>query len=68
MTHNLFHRNTQPGEIDMTHLALNPAGLVVAHFLSSSDAAAYCSAWGCTHLPFNSRVHAVPAVGSTYRA
>ena len=64
----MLHNLAIATENDMTHLALNPAGLVVAHFLSSSDAAAYCSAWGCAHVPFNSRVHAVPAVGSTYRA
>lgn len=52
----------------MIHIALNPAGLVVARFFSSSDAAAYCKAWGCTHVPFNVKHHAAPQVGTIYKA
>lgn len=55
----------------LVHVALSPAGLVVAHFISWADCAAYCRDQGATHLPFNlaNRDRAgAPLVGTTYRA
>lgn len=56
---------------NLVHLALSPAGQVMAHFHLSSDAQDYCERNGYTHVPFNLRNRdnaSAPLVGSTYKA
>lgn len=55
----------------LIHIALATDGTVLAHFLNSADASAYCRDHECTHLPFNTANRdgeAAPAVGTIYRA
>lgn len=55
----------------IVHLALAADGLVLAHFARSTDAAAFCSAQGLTHVPYstaNREQTAAPLVGTVYRA
>lgn len=55
----------------LIHIALSERGLVVAHFMLSEDAAAFCSAHGYCHMPYNlnNRDGApAPLVGSVYKA
>ena len=54
-----------------THLALDVSGFVMANFMLSEDAAAYCSAHGYCHMPFNlknSDQEPAPLAGTIYRA
>lgn len=55
----------------IVHLALAADGLVLAHFARSADAAAFCSAQGLNHVPYNtanSEQAPAPLVGTVYRA
>lgn len=55
----------------LVHLAISPAGRVMAHFDLSSDAADYCQRNEYTHVPYNlaNRDKApAPLVGTVYRA
>ncbi|MDO9148334.1 MAG: hypothetical protein Q7U52_11850 [Hydrogenophaga sp.] len=57
--------------MNIVHLALAADGLVLAHFARSADAAAFCSAHGLTHVPYNTanREQApAPLVGTVYHA
>ena len=55
----------------LIHMALASDGTVVAHFMDSADAAAFCTAKELPHVPYNlTNRNGVPApvVGSIYHA
>lgn len=57
--------------ITMIHIALAENGTVMAHFVESGHASAYCTANGYTHLPYNLANRGsepAPLVGTIYRA
>lgn len=54
----------------LIHMALALDGTVVAHFMDSADAAAFCLAKDLTHVPYNLKNREgapAPVVGSIYR-
>lgn len=61
---------TPPAAHRMVHMVLDFTGLVLAHFLESEDAAAYCRGQERTHVPYNLRNSdgmPAPLVGTVYR-
>lgn len=55
----------------LIHLALAENGTVMAHFVESSHASAYCTAHGYLHMPYNLANRGgepAPLVGTIYRA
>lgn len=55
----------------LIHLAIALNGTVIAHFMNSEDAAAFCAEKGHMHVPYNPNNRdgaPTPAVGSRYKA
>lgn len=57
--------------MQLVHLALAENGLVIAHFMSSADAAKFCRDNNLCHMPYNlnnHEGHPAPVVGAIYKA